>query len=140
MSSLPERPNYGELAPPRLLVAVPRAEGSRTSRGRRVATAAILAGLVLGAVAIVVALLDRSGSSTAPRGHQVVATPRVVLPVVLGSHLQLAESVLQSEGFPVKVHTVSGRGPSGMVVGETPTGGRPIAKSTRVILTVSGGS
>ena len=62
-----------------------------------------------------------------------------MLPVVIGAGVQLATSTLQSEGFPVQVQTVSASSPAGMVVGEKPSGGRPVARSTRILLTVSNG-
>jgi hypothetical protein len=137
---MPERPEFAD-APPRLLVAMPAGDTSGRWHRRRLAAGAIVVGLVLAVAVIVVALVGGGhGSANPPRAHRVAApVERVVLPVVVGAHLQLARSVLQSEGFAVHVRTVSGRGAAGMVIGQKPTGGRPVAKSTGVLLTVSNG-
>jgi hypothetical protein len=139
MSTMPERPDFADVAAPRLLVAIPQAAQNGRSRGRWLALGAILAGVAIAVVVAVVALVGGSGSSGPSRGHGVAATAKVVLPVVVGAHAQLAESLLQGEGFSVQVHTVSGGGSAGMVVGEKPAGGRAVPKSTRVLLTVSNG-
>jgi hypothetical protein len=140
VSTMPERQEFEEAVPPRLLVAVPARGDLRRSRVRLVAVIALVIGLFL-AVGVVVAAFVGHGNGSHPGRAHGVATPAksVVLPVVVGAHVDLATSVLQSEGFPVQVRTVSGTSPAGMVVGETPSGGRPVARSTRVLLTVSNG-
>jgi PASTA domain len=142
MSSMPERQELRDAIPPRLLVAVPATDKTGPSRSRRIAAGMLLLGIVLGLSVVVAAFLDRGHGSSPPSRAHGAATPAksVVLPVVIGAHVELATSVLRGEGFPVQVRTVSGSSPAGMVVGQTPSGGRPVARSTRVLLTVSSGS
>ena len=139
MSTMPERPDFADVAAPRLLRRRPT--GSRKGQAARpvAGRGAILAGVVLAVAVAVVAVVGGSGTSSPPRAHGVAATTTVVLPVVVGAHAQLAESVLQGEGFSVQVHTVSGGGSAGMVVGEKPAGGRPVAKSHPRAAAVSNG-
>ena len=141
MSIVPEEKQFQEAAPPRVLAPVPAVGGSRRSRARLIAVGAVVAGLVLAVAVGVAALVDRGHGSAPPRrAAKAAATAKqVVLPVVVGAHVQLAESLLRSDGFSVQVQTVSGGSPAGTVVGETPAGGRPVTSGTPVRLTVSNG-
>jgi hypothetical protein len=139
---MPQKSEFGDSAPPRLLVAVPAGSRPRPSRFRWFAIGAVVAGLALALGVVVAALVDRGhGTPTTRHAHNVAApASSVVLPFVVGAGQQLATSVLQGEGFPVHVRTVADSSPAGTVVAEKPAGGRPVARSTRVLLTISNGS
>ena len=141
VSTVPERKQFHETVPPRILVPVPTDRGSCRSRARVIAVGTVVVGLVL-AVGVVVAVFVDRGHGSAPISRVVkaaAAAKRRVLPVVVGAHVQLAQSVLQSEGFSVQIQTVSGASPAGTVIGESPAGGRPVASNTPIRLTVSNG-